>query len=146
MINKRNYHVKRFISYLIYVAAFGYLVIKADDYRQYLKLLYSTTFDTTALWLYMSIFPIIVGILLALPQFTRVFKQKGSWKVDWIVLLSAGLPSLCVAITPVIGPADFAHNWKFIAFIVGFHPSLVTVAGILFGFVLVTAISKQEAE
>ncbi len=80
-----NNNVKRFISYLIYVVAIGYLVIKADDYHQYLKQSYSATFDTTALWLFMSIIPIIVGILLALPQFITVFKQKGSWKVDWII-------------------------------------------------------------
>ncbi len=141
-----NNNLKRFISYLLYIVAFGYIVIKADDYHQYLKQLYSTTFNTTYLWLFMSTFPILVGLLIALPQFITTLKQKGSWKIDWIRLFPVGLPSLCVAIAPITYFADLPRNWGVIGFIVAFHPSLVTVAGILFGFVLVTSLSKQESE
>jgi hypothetical protein len=140
-----NNNLKRFIGYLMYVAAFGYFVIKADDYHRYLKNLYSSTYDGTYLWMFMSIFPIAVGLLIALPQFITTFKQKGSWKVDWIRLLSICLPSLCVVMTPIICLA-YSLQWKLAGFILGFHPSLVTVAGILFGFVLITSFGKIESE
>ncbi|MEN6328618.1 MAG: hypothetical protein ABFD18_20720 [Syntrophomonas sp.] len=141
-----NNSLKRFVSYLLYVAAFGYLVIKSDDYHRYLKLVYSTTFNTTSLWLFMSIFPIVVGLLIALPQFITTLKQKGPWKVDWIRLLTIGLPALCISITPIFVRIQFALIAKAIFFIVALHPSLVTVAGILFGFVFVTSFDKQESE
>lgn len=142
-----NNGLKRFIGYLIYVIAFGYFVIKADDYHRYLKNLFSVTLnDPTNLWLFISIFPIIVGILIALPQFITTLKQRGSWKVDWIRLITIGLPALCISITPIFVSIQLAFISKAIFFIVGLHPSLVTVAGTLFGFVLVTSFGKQESE
>lgn len=138
-----NNILKRFISYLLYVVAFGYLVIKADEYHQYLKKLFSTTFDTTSLWLFASIFPIFVGLLIALPQFITVLKQKGSWKVDWIMLLSVGIPSLFVAITPINYLVNFSsQSWHFTGFIMN-HSNLITIAGIVFGFTLISSLGRE---
>lgn len=145
-----NMKLIRFISYLVYVVAFGYFVIKADDFHRLLKRAYSMDFDPAGTFMFMSIFPIIVGILLALPQFFTSYMHKGAWKVDGVALLAMGLPALLVAITPMVvtSPllADFSFGAQVIGFIVGFHPTLVTVAGILFGFVLVTSFSRQESE
>lgn len=134
------------IGYLLYIIVFGYMVIKADDYRRYLKDLYSSSYDGTSLWLFSSIFPILVGILMALPHLIRQDKHHGSWKLDWILLLTVGIPALAVAITPITYLAELPRHWSLIGFIVGYHPSLVTVAGILFGFTFVFAWSKQDSE
>ncbi|MDD4776077.1 MAG: hypothetical protein PHG75_06170, partial [Syntrophomonas sp.] len=67
----------------------------------------------------------------------------GAWKVDWIYLLGVGLPALLVAITPML--VNLSFDGPLIGFIVGFHPTLVTVAGISFGFVFVSAWSKQAS-
>lgn len=140
----------RFISYLVYVVAFGYFVIKADDFYRYLTEAYRRDYDLTGTFLFMSIFPIIVGILIALPQFFASYMHKGAWKVDWIALLAMGLPALLVAITPMLINLSLEEQiigfkGQVIGFIVGFHPTLVTVAGILFGFVLVTSFSRQKS-
>ncbi len=137
-------NVKRFISYLIYILAFGVIVIKADDFAQYLKHLYASTYNPTYQFVFISLFPILIGLLLVLPQFITVLKQKGTWKVDWIVLLVVGLPSLCTAMTPII--VLHANNWSGAAFVLALHPHLVTVAGILFGFTLITSFGKQESK
>ncbi|MEQ8201196.1 MAG: hypothetical protein ABRQ24_07230 [Syntrophomonadaceae bacterium] len=139
-------NLKRFISYLLYVVAFGYFVIKADDYYRYIKQLYMRDFDLTPAFLFMSIFPIIVGFLLALPQFFVSYRQKGSWKIDWIVLLAVALPALLAAITPLLALVHLSFAGRVIGFAVELHPRLVTVAGILFGFTLVSSLSKQESE
>ena len=65
--------------------------------------------------------------------------RKGSWKVDWVALLAMGLPVLLVAITPML--VNLSFEGQLVASIL-LHPSLVTVAGILFGFVLVTSFNK----
>ncbi len=146
-----NTKLIRFISYLVYMVAFGYFVIKADDFHRLLKRSYATDFDSTGTFMFMSLFPIIVGILLALPQFFAECKQKGTWKIDWIALAAMGLPSLLVAITPMLINLSseeqiIGFQGQVIGFIVGFHPTLVTVAGILFGFVLVTSFSRQKSQ
>jgi hypothetical protein len=142
-----NSNLKRLFCYLIYIIAVGFIVIMADDYHRYLKQLYTTTFKfSIKLWLFPSILATLVGILLALPQFITTLKQKGSWKVDWIRLITIGFPALCILITPIFVRIQFALIAKAIFFIVALHQSLVTVAGILFGFVLVTSFGKQEPE
>jgi hypothetical protein len=140
-----NNNVKRFLVYLIYVTAFGFFVVKADDYYLYLKniFIYGPTYGVTYFWIFVSIFPIIVGFLMALPQFITTFKQKGSWVVDWIMLLPVGLPSFFVAITPAIYMSGFAPNCQLGGLIMN-HSHLSTVAGILFGFVLIASLFKKN--
>lgn len=138
-----NHNFKRFVGYLFYVAAFGYIVIKANDYHRYLKESLSYyEFGPLPLFIFMVIFPIIVGFLIALPQFIRILWEKGPWKIDWVMLLTVGLPALFIAITPLIPRTQFAIHAKFILFITGQHPNLITIAGIVFGFVLITSLRK----
>ncbi len=56
-----NNSIKRFIGYLVYVVALGYVVIIADNFERYLKKLYQSTYDLTGLWLFLSISPILFG-------------------------------------------------------------------------------------
>lgn len=138
-------NIKRFICYVTYVMVFWYILVKADDYQRYLKHLYASTYDLTYHSIFISIFPILIGILIVLPQFIKTFKKPGTWKVDLIFFLTVGLPSLCIAITPIIFLAQFARKWSYAAFILGFHPNLVTVAGIVFGYVLLSSFGKQKS-
>jgi len=145
-----NRNLQRFISYLLYVVAFGYFVIKADDFKRLLSKAYATNFDSTYTFMFMSIFPIIVGVLLALPKLFESYMHKGAWKLDWVALLAVGLPALFVAITPMLINLSLEEQsigiiGQVIGFIVGLHPTLVTVAGILFGFVFVSAWSKPAS-
>ena len=141
-----NNNLRRFIGYLIYAIAFGYLLKKANAYHLYLKYSVSTAFDQTYYLLFMSVSSIIVGFMLALPQFITTFKQKGSWAVDWVKLLPVGIPAFLVAIAPIIPLAGFAQNCKLVLFILLYNYDLVTVAGIIFGFTLVASLCKQELE
>lgn len=142
-----NHNLKRFIGYLFYVAAFGYIVIKVNDYHRYLQESLSYyKFGPLPLFIFMAIFPIIVGFLIALPQFVRTLWEKGSWKIDWVMLLTVGLPALFIAMTPLIPHTPFAFHAKFILFITGKNPNLITIAGIVFGFMLIASLRKQEPD
>ncbi len=140
-----NHNLKRIVGYFIYVVALGYFVIAAEQLRRHLEKLFGTTYDPTYYWTFLSIYPILVGVLLALPQLVKLFGQEGSWKVDWIPLLVVGFPSLLVAITPILCLAEFAQ-WKITALIFMYTPNLTFVAGILFGFVLVSSFGRQKFE
>src|SRR5665647_2510784 len=130
-----NSNVKRFIGYLIYVVAVGYIITKADDYQLYLQHIYSKTFNTTYLWLFMSLFPILVGLMLALHHLVSMIRKQGSLKFDWIMFLAVGIPTLCIAITPIVlatGLEQLTNIWLFSS-IIAFHNNLVTVSGVVFG-------------
>lgn len=140
-----NDNIKRFVAYFVFVVVLGYFVIIADVFEKYLKDLYASTYNPTYLFMFSAIFPIVLGLLLALPHFLRTSRQKGSWKVDWILLLSIGLPTLWVTLTPIISLIQSILYSSFGCFIFGLHPNLVTFAGVVFGYILVTSFGKQEA-
>jgi len=84
-------------------------------------------------------FPILVGLLLVLPQWVTTLKQEGSWKIDWIMVLTVGLPALFFALAPIIW---VLHSELLITLyhqIMTLHRGIVKVAGILFGSVLITS-------
>lgn len=141
-----NSELKRIVGYFVYVITFGSFVIVAEQLQRYLANLFSRTYDPTYYWTFLSIYPILVGVMLALPRLIKLFGQEGSWKVDWIPLLLVGFPSLLVAITPILWLAEFAQNWKTATLIFMYTPNLTFVAGILFGFVLVSSFGRQRAE
>ena len=141
-----NHNIKRYIGYLVYVAVLGCFVIIADNFEKHLKDLYHSNFHITNLWLFFSIAPVFLGLLLALPHLIKTFMKKGSWKVDWILLLSAGLPSLLIAITPILCLVPSVLYSKYGFFIFGSHPNLITLSGIIFGYVLLAAFKKTPPE
>ncbi len=142
-----NCKVKRFVGYLIYVITVGYIIVKADDYHLYLQHKYSKTFDTTYLWLFTSLFPILVGLLLVLPHLVSITRKQGSLNFNWIMFLAVGLPTLFIAITPIVlatGLEQLTNIWLFSSIIV-LHKNLVTISGVVFGFVLITAFDNQDS-
>ena len=140
-----NSELKRIVGYFVYVIAFGSFVIVAEQLQRYLANLFSRTYDPTYYWTFLSIYPILVGVMLALPRLVKLFGQEGSWKVDWIPLLVVGFPSLLVAITSMICLAEFAQTWRITTLIFMYTPNLIYVAGILFGFVLVSSLGRQKS-
>jgi len=137
-----NHDIKRFIGYLLYVAALGCFVIIADNFEKHLKFIYQSTYNLTNLWLFLSIAPMLFGFLLAFPRLIQTIMKEGSWKIDWILLLSAGLPSLLIAITPIMCLAQSVLYSQHALFIFGLHPNLITLSGIIFGYVLLVAFKK----
>jgi hypothetical protein len=141
-----NSSLKRIVGYFVYVIAFGSFVIVAEQLQRYLTNLFSSTYDPTYYWTFLSLYPILVGVMLALPRLVKLFGQEGSWKIDWIPLLVVGFPSLLVAIALIICLAEFAQTWRITTLIFMHSPNLTYVAGILFGFVLVSSLGRQKSE
>lgn len=142
-----NQNLKRFIGYLAYVAAFGFLVIWADSLQKYYKHMFSTTFQIPYLWVFFAMIglPILIGIGLALPQFIKTARQEGAWRVDWIRLLTMGLPGFLFALALILSMVnpELMTGIKLYSNLIAYHQTLVKAAGILLGFVLLNSFYKQ---
>ncbi|MDA8222604.1 hypothetical protein [Desulfosporosinus sp.] len=73
------------------------------------------TFETGPYYIYSALFPILVGIVLALPRLIQEFRKMGKWSIDWIKLLAVGTPTLLlnlslilIAYTPIVKIKYFA--------------------------------------
>lgn len=139
--------IKRFAIYFIYILTVGYLIIKGNDFFRYLRDLYLTNYDPTYLWIWFSIFPILIGIFLALPYLLFIINKPGKLKFDWIKFLAVNIPALYVAITPIyilicLDSPEFVL--KLSNYIFMFHERLILISGVVFGFVLLTSLYKKN--
>jgi hypothetical protein len=149
-----NNNLKRIMWYIIYIAVFGFLIVAAGNLDRHFMNIYRTTYQTPYLWLFLVqfVFPFMVGLGLALPQFIVKCRQKGFWKVDWIVFLTVSLPTFIVAVTPAaffslvhfIVPETGSIPIPGLISFIGTYPALNKAAGMMSGFFLLTSLVKAQ--
>lgn len=93
-----NNILKRSIFYLIYVILIGFISIVGGQLNNYLFTLHATTFSSLYFW-FLPIYPILIGLLIALPQFITNARMPGSWRFDWAKFIIVGIPALYVTFT-----------------------------------------------
>lgn len=129
---------KRIMIYIVYIAAIIAISITGDKFNNYLFLLHSTYYKSIYFW-FLPIYPILIGCLMALPQFLGNAGKTGAWNFDWIKFLVVGIPSLYIAFTYIIYFSQIGDILPVIH-----SPQLYIIGGILFGSVLLTSFHKQS--
>lgn len=142
-----NQQIKRLIGYLIYLAVFGCLILIVEQLGNYYQEIFRRSFQIPYWWVLFATIgaPVLVGVLLALPQFVKTACQDGTWKVDWVRLIVLGFPGLLFIlafITWMVFPECMVLA-KITSTIIGIHQGLVKVAGLLLGFVSLNSFYKQ---
>lgn len=79
---------------LLYVILLGFVIYWGAKYGQMIKMNTSKTYNLLPSILFNAIFPVIVGIFIAIPEFISRFRNAGSWKLNLIRLIVVGLPIL----------------------------------------------------
>jgi hypothetical protein len=102
-----------------------------------------TTYHPIPMVVFYSIFPIVIGIYLALPNFFSKVRRQGTWKIDWSKLAILGTVSLLLALTPILyylSPIGQYALWL-IQWIIEFSQGY-TIAGVVFGYLLLSVPQK----
>lgn len=132
-------NIKRFLAYSIYLAIVAYIMVASNKYLKYFCYKHDMYFSPFY-FLLLSVFPVFIGLLLALPQFISTLKKPGSLQFDWIFFFAAGLPAFCITITPFISQTQLAAFWPLTGLIT--YHDLLTLGGIIFGYISLTAFYK----
>ena len=99
----------RVAGYLLYTALLIFGLWLLFYYDAVLLEHRKMTFEYWPYVWYNTLYPILIGIFLALPSFVRTFRSYGPWKFDWILFVTVGIPTLlgtlsvCILFSPV-GP------------------------------------------
>ncbi|HWP97087.1 MAG TPA: hypothetical protein VN426_09565 [Syntrophomonadaceae bacterium] len=126
------------VACAIYISSIILISIMGDKFNDYLLVLHSTYFESSYLW-FLPIYPILIGFLIALPQFIRTIRKTGAWHFQWIKFLIMGIPALYIAFTYNIYFGRFGDLLPVIH-----SRQLYIIGGIIFGNVLFTSIYKQS--
>lgn len=136
--------MKRLMGYLFLMMFFGIFVYWGARYGQNLKIQAGRTFELHSLYAYIAFYPVIIGMLLAVPGLIHRIRQAGKWRIDWQMLLVIGLPTLLFNIQPLMSlllqrPFLFQYDWYKLLMS---DTRVYDICGIVCGYVLLTSLTR----
>jgi len=142
----------RCISYFLYVVFVGCVIFLGSIIELKFELLTATTGNNTPQFILMLTLPVVTGILLAIPGFIAKLKSNGNWKIDWAKLMGIGLPAFYITIYPflyfvvprVVGDSMFYSRIMMGGLFI--NNTLHTIGGLVFGYLILSAIHKKNSE
>lgn len=131
----------RFAGYFIYTLFALYLLSLGMLWERKLQITIGQTYSAYPSMLYMAVFPVLFGVLLAVPQFIAKVNKRGRWHYDWVVFLAAGLPALYadMAVPLLFSPVG-GYLPKFNFLLTSTVPGFI--GGIVFGYLILSSVKK----
>lgn len=145
----KSYKLKRFIGYFIYTLFIGYILAKGMQYDMHLKQITAKTYNMKPYAFFNVAFSVILGILMALPQFIKAWTKEGVWCFDWVRLISIGIPAFLLTITPLAyfnPPFATGRLLSQLWGLFGYSLTPLAISGVVFGYLLLSVIDKQQPE
>lgn len=133
--------MKRLLGYLSYTLFIGIILYCGSRYGQYLRVEAGRTFRPYSLYAFIAFYPILVGMLLAVPGLISRMQLKGTWSIDWQMLLPIGLPTLVFNISPLVNNS-FLFKFQAYQLIVS-DTRVYDICGIVFGYVLLKSLIRS---
>ncbi|MGE6256768.1 hypothetical protein ACQKCU_02485 [Heyndrickxia sporothermodurans] len=120
---------------LLYIGAEIQLALKAY-FEKYFKLMPQVTFTV--------FFPILIGIIIRFPQLVKEIKIKKRWSIDWIKLTAIGIPSLYIALLPLLYFSNIPfYNQIFALTMVSSGSMQTAIAGVIFGYIILDSLKEK---
>lgn len=133
----------RFAAYIGYVILVVFVLKLLFQYEHILQEQSKVTFDYFSSLLYSSLYPLLIGLLFALPKFIQALKGEGRWNFDWLKFTAIGLPALFGAAVFLI---YFSPIGKYLPpMLIGiFGTKFSTICGIVFGYLALSCFQKSK--
>lgn len=141
-------NVKRFFGYLLYTLLIGLILFKCSAYEQQLRHWVAENYKPLPYQAYISVYPIVIGFLMGLPNLISNFFKKGIWHFDSIKFVAIGLPALLITTIPIVCFSPFLNHSPFTKIYTLLYQSFLlgprTIAGIVFGYLICSALDKRN--
>ncbi|ASV67539.1 hypothetical protein CKF48_09505 [Cytobacillus kochii] len=135
--------MKRFLFYFVSTVVMGFIFYLGVKYQVRLHEELRNSFNLLPFLIFATIFPIAIGLLLRLPKLIIEIKEKKQWSFDWIKVAAIGIPSLYIAMIPILSLSTSFENLLFAKELIFLgDTTLTTTAGIVSGYVLFDSLKK----
>lgn len=137
--------MKRFLYYLVWTIAIGFIVYLGAKFQLWLSQEAEVTYNLFPFYLFSLIFPIVIGMMLRLPKLVNEIRQNKKWTFDWAKFIAIGLPSLLILSMYVLlfYLPDSMQLFIPIAIFLG-SPFIQIIPGVVFGYILLDSVKKNE--
>ncbi|WP_245804788.1 hypothetical protein [Halobacillus hunanensis] len=100
-------------------------------------------FELFPVIMFAAIFPIVIGLFLRLPKLIIEIKENKQWTFDWVRFIAIALPSLYIITMSILPYSPLGQGSISIPEIILIgSPTVTTIAGIVFGYVLLDSFKK----
>lgn len=135
--------MKRFLFIFLSTVVIGTIFYFGMNYQMRLREQSAIKFDLKPYITFVSIFPVFIGMLFRLPKLIIEIKDKKKWSMDWVKALTIGIPSLYVAMIPLLA-IYFGTNLLFSNAVMFLGDMTFTsIAGLVFGYVLLDSLKSN---
>ncbi|MGC7869998.1 hypothetical protein ACPUYX_00550 [Desulfosporosinus sp. SYSU MS00001] len=134
--------MKRFVGNFLYVLFVGVITYWGEMYGQHIK---SETFHLYPLYMFISIYPIVIGILLALPGLFLRIRQKGKWTIDWQLLIPIGVPTFIININILLNKSFSLYQFEWFRLMIS-STRIFDISGIVCGYVLISSLKRTNSK
>ena len=129
--------------YLACTVGIGFLIYLGAKYNIRLVEEANKTYEVLPVLIFVTIFPIVIGVMLRLPKMIMEIKDKKEWTFNWIKVIAIGIPALYIASLPILSYSSFGMSFLFAKELMLIeNTTLITTAGIVFGYVLLDSLKK----
>ncbi|QUG43000.1 hypothetical protein KD050_07105 [Psychrobacillus sp. INOP01] len=137
--------MKRFLFIFFSTVVIGFIFYFGMDYQMRLREKSAIIFDLKPYITFASFFSIFIGMLLRLPKLILEIKDKKRWSFDWIKVIVIGIPSLYIAMIPLLAIA-YGTNLLFsnAVMLLG-DITFTSIAGVIFGYVLLDSLKSNTS-
>ena len=130
----------RFGKYFGFVILIGLVLQELFEYDRLMLEDARMSFDRLSYLVYLSLYPVLIGILFAIPHLFRERKNSGKWTYDWVKGLAIGLPAL-------FGATVFLHYYTpfgdYVSVLLRYKEFPI-VSGIALGYTALTSFHKAK--
>ncbi|MBP3951872.1 hypothetical protein [Bacillus suaedae] len=135
--------MNQFLKYFIWTVIIGFVMYIGIRFQLNLEEKAETTYTLIPTTLFQVLFPIILGLLLRLPLLLDEINKKKRWTVNWAKIIVIGIPSLYIALTPLLYFTSFGNYLPLTLEMVMLESNTVTtVAGLIFGYLLLDSLKE----
>lgn len=121
----------------------GFIINWGMKYQSRLEEIAKMEFEQLPIIMFAAIFPIVIGLLLRLPKLIIEIKENKQWTFDWIRFIAIAIPSLYIITMSILPFSPLSKGYMPIPEIILIGgPTVTTVAGIVFGYVLLDSLKK----
>ncbi|WP_084244551.1 hypothetical protein [Planomicrobium okeanokoites] len=138
--------MKRFVYYFAWTLAIVFIVYIGTVIEANIVETARETYQLFPRFLFVAIFPVILGFLMRLPRFLLERKEQKFRGFDWFKFLAVGVPSLYFVMMTFLPYTSIGAGIP--SFMMTNQTSLTTIAytaGIVFGYVLLDSFHKPDA-
>lgn len=130
----------------MYILCFGYILREGLILQEYLQDRAVKTMNYLGFSIYYTLFPIMLGVFLALPELYKKIKKSGIWKIDWVKIVAVGLPTLPIACYMWIGVLPLSIQNVINKCMLSNNDIINRLAGIILGYVLISSVYKEKVK